>query len=73
MLAQLSLDLSCHLSNHSRSIKHPFDTYLYRRRHLIEYCFSKLKQCRRVAKRFKMAARNYPTIITPAATVHWLR
>ena len=47
-------------NNPSRALKHPLDKYLYAQRHLVECCFSKLKQFRRVATRFEKTARNYP-------------
>lgn len=60
-------------SNPSRTKKYPLDKHLYAQRHLVECCFSKLKQFRRVATRFEKTARNYLAIITLAATVLWLR
>jgi len=60
-------------NNPSRSIKHKLDKHLYAQRHLIECCFSKLKQFRRVATRFEKTARNYLAVITLAAIVLWLR
>lgn len=42
-------------------------------RHLIECCFSKLKQFRRVATRFEKTVRNYRTVVTLAAIILWLR
>ena len=60
-------------SNPSRTRKYPLDKHLYAQRHLVECCCSKLKQFRRVAKRFEKTARNYLAIITIAATVLWLR
>lgn len=60
-------------SNPSRARKHPLDKHLYAQRHLVECCFSKLKQFRRVATRFEKTARNYLAIVTLAATVLWLR
>jgi transposase len=60
-------------SNPSRAIKPPFDTDLYKERHLIECCFSKLKQFRRVATRYEKTARNYLAVITIAATILWIR
>ena len=60
-------------SNPSRASKYPLDTHLYAQRHLIECCFSKLKQFRRVATRFEKTARNYLAVITLAAIVLWLR
>jgi transposase len=60
-------------NNPSRARKHPLDKHLYAQRHLIECCFSKLKQFRRVATRFEKTARNYLAVITVAAIVLWLR
>lgn len=60
-------------NNPSRAIKHKLDTHLYAQRHLIECCFSKLKQFRRVATRFEKTARNYSAVVTIAAIVLWLR
>ena len=45
-------------SNPSRASKHPLDRHLYKQRHLVECCFSKLKQFRRVATRYEKTARN---------------
>jgi|SRR5579864_4448414 len=60
-------------NNPSRCIKYPIDKELYAQRHLVECCFSKLKQFRRVATRFEKTARNYLAIVTLAATILWLR
>lgn len=60
-------------NNPSRARKYPVDKHLYAQRHLIECCFSRLKQFRRVATRFEKTARNYLAIVTIAATVLWLR
>ena len=60
-------------NNPSRTRKYPLDKHLYAQRHLIECCFSKLKQFRRVATRFEKTARNYFTVVTLAAIVLWLR
>ena len=60
-------------NNPSRTSKHPLDRHLYAQRHLIECCFSKLKQFRRVATRFEKTARNYLAIVTLAATILWFR
>jgi transposase len=60
-------------NNPSRAKKHPLDKHLYAQRHLIECCFSKLKQFRRVATRYEKTARNYRAVVTLAATVLWLR
>ncbi|GJD51785.1 IS5 family transposase IS298 [Methylobacterium crusticola] len=60
-------------NNPSRARKHPFDRHLYKQRHLIECCFAKIKQFRRVATRYEKTARNYAAVVTLAAIVLWLR
>lgn len=60
-------------NNPSRTKKHPLDKHLYAQRHLVECCFSKLKQFRRVATRFEKTARNYLAVVALAAIVLWLR
>ena len=60
-------------NNPSRALKHPLDEHLYAQRHLVECCFSRLKQFRRVATRFEKTARNYLAVVTLAAIVLWLR
>src|ERR1700710_2680964 len=47
--------------------KYPLDKHLYAQRQLVECCFSKLKQFRRVATRFEKTARNYRAVVTLAA------
>ena len=60
-------------NNPSRAGKYPLDEHLYAQRHLIECCFSRLKQFRRVATRFEKTAANYLAVVTLAATILWLR
>lgn len=60
-------------NNPSRSRKHPLDNHLYAQRHLVECCFSKLKQFRRVATRYEKTARNYLAVVTIAAIALWIR
>jgi len=60
-------------NNPSRTKKHPLDLHFYKERHLIECCFSKLKQFRRVATRYEKTARNFLAVVTIAATILWLR
>ena len=60
-------------NNPSRTKKHPLDKHLYAQRHLVECCFAKLKQFRRVATRYEKTARNYLAVVTLAATILWLR
>lgn len=60
-------------NNPSRARKYPLDKDLYAQRHLVECCFSKLKQFRRVATRYEKTARNYSSVVFLAATILWLR
>jgi transposase len=60
-------------NNPSRSIKHSLDPDLYKERHLIECCFSKIKQFRRVATRYEKTARNFLAIVEIAAIILWIR
>ncbi|MFV0293431.1 MAG: transposase, partial [Paracoccus sp. (in: a-proteobacteria)] len=60
-------------NNPSRALKYPLDQDLYAQRHLVECCFSKLKQFRRVATRYEKTARNYLAVITITAIVLWIR
>jgi transposase len=60
-------------NNPSRARKYTIDRHLHARRHLVECCFSKLKQFRRVATRFEKTARHYLAVVTLAATILWLR
>ena len=60
-------------NNPSRARKHAIDTEIYKERHLVECCFSRLKQFRRVATRYEKTARNYLAVVTAAAIVLWLR
>jgi transposase len=59
--------------NSLRAGKHPLDKQLYAQRHLIECCFSRVKQFRRVVARFEKTARDYLAVVTLAATILWLR
>ena len=60
-------------NNPSRALKYPLDKHLYAQRHLVECCFSKLKQFRRVATRYEKTARNYRAVVAIAAIMLWLR
>jgi transposase len=60
-------------NNPSRARKYPLDKNLYAQRHLVECCFARLKQFRRVATRYEKTARNYFAVVTLAATILWLR
>ncbi len=61
------------LNNPSRAKKYPLDKELYAQRYLVECCFSKLKQFRRIATRYEKTVRNYKAMIALAATILWLR
>lgn len=52
-------------NNPSRTKKHPLDRQLYKERHLIECCFSRLQQFRRVATRYEKAATSSPSSPSP--------
>ena len=53
-------------NNPSRARKHPLDKHLYAQRHLIECCFTKLKQFRRVATRFEKPRKTpAPSSLSP--------
>src|ERR1700744_3197072 len=60
-------------NNPSRALKYQLANHLSAQRHLIECCFSKLKQFRRVATRFEKTARNYRAVVTLAAIILWMR
>ena len=60
-------------NNPSRAMKYPLDEHLYAQRHLVECCFSKLKQFRRVATRYEKTAQNFLAVVTIAAAILWLR
>jgi transposase len=60
-------------NNPSRAAKLPFDKELYKERHLVECCFSRLKQFRRVATRYEKTAQNFLAVVTIAATILWIR
>jgi len=59
-------------NNPSRAPKYPLDNALYAGRDLIECCFSKLRQFRRVATRYEKTAQNYRVAVALAATIPWL-
>jgi hypothetical protein len=63
-------------NNPSRALKYPLDKHLYAQRHLVECCFSKLKQFRRVATRFerppKITGPSSPSQPPPYGYEHYL-
>jgi len=60
-------------NNPTRTKKFPLDKAAYKERHLVECCFSKLKQFRRVATRYEKTAKNYLAVVTLAAIILWIR
>lgn len=59
-------------SNPCRSQRAPHDRTLYRERNLVERCFQKLKQFRRVAARYDKTAASFLAFATIAAcTILW--
>jgi transposase len=59
-------------SSPSRSRRVPHDRQLYRERNLVERCFQRLKQFRRVATRYDKTAASFLAFATIAAcTVLW--
>ena len=59
--------------NPCRSRRVPHDRHLYRERNLVERCFQKLKQFRRVATRYDKTAASFLAFATLAAVVVLLR
>lgn len=49
-----------------------FDKSIYRQRNLVERCFNRLKQFRRIATRYEKKALNYLTMLTLASILLWL-
>ena len=49
-----------------------FDKALYRTRNLVERCFNRLKQYRRIATRYEKNSENYLTMLTIASFIMWL-
>ena len=57
----------------SRKKRIGVDRSLYRLRNLIERCFNKLKNARRVATRYDKTMRNYSAMVAIACMLTWLR
>ena len=60
-------------NNPARSTKFPLDEELYKERNLVECCFSKLKQFRRVATRYEKTVQNFLAVVLIAAIILWVR
>lgn len=52
---------------------HAFDHALYKERSLVERCFLRLKQFRRLATRYDKRAQVYQTFLTLATILIWIR
>jgi transposase len=59
-------------SRSNRIEPRPLNKHQYKERHLVENCFAKLKQFRRVASRYEKTARNYLSVVVLAAIRIWL-
>ena len=59
-------------NNPSRALKYPLDKHLYAQRHLVECCFSKLKQFRRIATRYDKTAVSFLGFLALAAAKLWM-
>jgi transposase len=49
-----------------------FDKTIYRTRNVVERCFNRLKQFRRIATRYEKKAENYLAMLTLASILLWL-
>ncbi len=49
-----------------------FDKAIYRTRNVVERCFNRLKQFRRIATRYEKNAENYLAMLTLASIQLWL-
>ena len=49
-----------------------FDKSVYRQRNVVERCFNRLKQFRRIATRYEKKADNYLAMLTLASIFIWL-
>lgn len=59
---------------HQRAIEQrPYDTWLYRERHLVECFINKIKHFRRVFSRFDKLAKRYLGFLQFVGTLIWLR
>jgi transposase len=57
----------------NRKVQQPIDGYIYALRNLIERCFSKLKQSRRLATRYDKTAASYIGFVLIASARIWIR
>jgi transposase len=57
----------------NRKVQAPIDAFVYALRNLIERCFSKLKQSRRLATRYDKTAASYIGFVLIASARIWIR
>lgn len=64
----------CIPSKKNRRIQIPYDTVLYKKRHIVENMFAKLKDWRRIAMRYDRCAHTFFSAICIAAIViFWIK
>jgi transposase len=59
-------------STSSRRRKRPFNRKVYKRRHLVENFFQRIKRFRRIATRYEKLATNFFAMLCLAASLTWL-
>lgn len=57
----------------NRVIKRPYDKEIYKDRHLIECCFSKLKHFRKIATRYEKYTHSFQSLVSLALACILLR
>ena len=59
--------------SNSKKLNPGYDKVLYKKRHLVENLFARLKHFRSIATRFEKLARNFKAIVMFACTFIWLK
>ena len=59
--------------SNSKKLNFGYDKRLYRKRHLVENLFARLKHFRSIGTRFEKLARNFKAIVMFACTFIWLK
>lgn len=57
----------------NRKEKRPYDTHVYKERHLVECFFGKIKHYRRIFSRFEKTSRNFMGFLRFVAALIWMR
>ena len=57
----------------NRKVQEPIDGFLYALRNMVERCFNKLKQSRRLATRYDKTASSFLGFVLIASTRLWIR